>query len=382
MTKYEHGGNRFHNHARYDFSANINPLGLPGGVEEILTENIRYFTEYPDVDNSQLTDRIARRYHVDSECIVCGNGAVELIYKAIGTKHPERTLLAQPCFSEYEKALLENRCRVKYYHRSEEKAFQIDEDYLDAMDEVDMIILCEPNNPTGNLTKPELLGKILRKAEKRHISVILDECFLDFVSEQTYEKYETEWIECMRPEGDNCRKDLFHRSGEDREKIGRLLGVDDFFSENILVIKAFTKIYAMAGLRLGYALSRNKEWIRRLREWGPCWNVSVPAQLAGVVAIKDDRYIADTRQYIKNEREYLVRELEYAGYKVFESAANFILVYEEQQGQENMKEVLAKTGIMIRDCSNFEGLKDGYYRIAVRTHEENKRLVEALGKRD
>ncbi|MBQ3666043.1 MAG: aminotransferase class I/II-fold pyridoxal phosphate-dependent enzyme [Lachnospiraceae bacterium] len=352
MKKYEHGGNIYENRIAYDFSANINPLGMPENVKEALKSRIDLFEKYPDVHCTELRNALAKKYHVLPEHIVCGNGAVDVLYKCISIikrmcqvrkENKEEygfhgtCLLALPCFSEYEKALLENDFEVKYYIRKEENDFRLMEDYLEYMEDIHLLILCRPNNPSGDMIEEQLLQRILNKAEQKQIFVILDECFIDFVSE----KYENQY---------------------------------QYAKDNVMMLHAFTKMYAMAGLRLGFGISRNTELIEKIREFGAEWNVSVPAQIAGVEALKDSEYPQKTRHYVEKERNYLIRELTSIGIKVYPSQANFVLIYASEQCYE----LLLCKGIMIRDCSNFEGLKKGYYRIAVRTHEENEILIQAL----
>ena len=374
MRKYEHGGNIYDNKIKYDFSANINPFGMPENVKEALKDNIGMFEKYPDIHCTELRNSLAKKYNVLSENIVCGNGAIDVLYKCVSVikrmkqeKFEEKykkkdggqyekqcteryegqsqeqvrqrrvCLLAVPCFSEYEKALLENDFEVKYYFRQEENDYRLGEDYIEYMNDIDMLILCQPNNPTGDLIGGKLLEKILKKADREDIFVILDECFMDFVPVKN---------------ADNMVK----------------------LRNNVLIMNAFTKIYAMAGLRLGFALSGNAELIEKISEYGAEWNVSVPAQIAGVEALKDDEYPEETRHYVEKERNYLVRELTSMGIKVYPSHANFILIY----GSEKCYEFLLCKGIMLRDCSNFAGLKKGYYRIAIRTHEENEKLIDTL----
>lgn len=358
MNKYEHGGNIYKNKVKYDFSANINPLGMPENVKNVLTANIDMFEKYPDINCTELKGAISSKYNLTPDNIVCGNGAIDIIYKAIDVINPGNCLLAVPCFSEYEKALLESGSGIQYYFRNKEKEYKVAVDYLEYMEDIDMLILCRPNNPTGDLIDKKLLDKILDKAARKKIFVILDECFIEFVKQ------------------------------DDEVTIRQ--------ADHILIINAFTKVYAMAGLRLGYAMSSNRELIKKISDYGPEWNVSAPAQMAGIEALKNTDYIVRTRQYIETERRYLIKELTKMNIKVFHSEANFILMYVDENIDEFQREnrlagsgafknetetffdYLLNRGIMIRDCSNFVGLGKGYYRIAVRTHNENEALIDAV----
>ena len=396
MNRYEHGGAGNATGVVCDFSVNTNPLGMPEGVRRALAEQIDNFSCYPEPHSDSLITALAKHYGISGEWVVCGNGAVELLYKAVSVIRPKTALLAAPCFSEYEKALLENRCQIRYYHRAEENAFLIAEDFLDAMEGVELIILCEPNNPTGSMTDPALLQNILLKAQQAQTAVILDECFLDFVSETDYRP----WQEMACRQGKSGMEmagseDIIdgeevidseimggiRRASEDIEvSYSRLYGIDEAFGDRIVVIKAFTKLYAMAGLRLGYAVSCNREWMQALKNTGPCWNVSVPAQAAGLAALSQTRYVEETRRLIKTEREYLMEALLEEGYTVYPSLANFILLSVDREAGKQMEEALYREGLFIRNAANFEGLHEGFYRIAVQTHANNEKLLQILKK--
>ena len=165
MDKYTHGGNIYDNLIKYDFSANINPLGMPLKVKQTIVDNIPLCEHYPDVDYRELKKEIAAFRKVDEECVLCGNGAIEIIYKICSVVKPQRALLAIPCFSEYEKALSEALAHIVKYNRSEEYDFRLREDYIDYLTpDIDMAILCQPNNPSGDMIEKDLLDKIIKKA--------------------------------------------------------------------------------------------------------------------------------------------------------------------------------------------------------------------------
>lgn len=352
--KIKHGGDLYSHTIQYDFSANLNPLGMPDSVKEALIANLETFQVYPDPDCRQLLQELSQKEQIPEDYITCGNGAADLIYKCVQIIKPKKALLPVPSFLEYEKALEEIGCKITYYFCSEEKQFQIQEDLKDLLEQdgYDMLFLCNPNNPTGTLLNPQLRNVLMDTCRKKGTWVLLDECFMDLVEDEYRSYYDT-----------------FRQ--EDR----------------IIVLKAFTKTYAMAGLRLGYCICPNQNLNRRIREMGQCWSVSVPAQIAGVAALQEEGYLMDSRELIEEERIYLSAKLRAMGFTVFPSYANFLLFFWDYPKTDpvqsaicngNLKHMLLEQGIQIRDCSDFVGLKKGYYRIAIRTHEENTVLVDAL----
>lgn len=322
MKKYEHGGNIYSDNIKYDFSANINPLGMPESVKKILSESTDLYEHYPEPYSEKLISAIAEYEKISAENIVCGNGASDLLYKIISVLKPKKAFLEFPSFIEYEKVLSENNCIISE----------------NLISDNDLIILGNPNNPTGKIQNKDTLEKICKMCAENDVYFICDECFLDFV------------------------KDRKSRSAF------------NFINKKVIILKAFTKIYAMAGLRLGYAVFGDVELAERVKYSGQCWNVSVPAQIAGIEALKETDYIKRTLSLIDNEKKYLSENLKRLGIKTYESDANFILLYTEIP----IGKFLAEKGIKIRSCENFRNLDKNYFRIAVRTHEENTALVKAL----
>ncbi|MCM1024240.1 MAG: aminotransferase class I/II-fold pyridoxal phosphate-dependent enzyme [Prevotella sp.] len=339
MMNFLHGGNVYRNEILYDFSANINPLGMPEKVKNILKNSIDDWEKYPDPHCGKLINKIAEHENFPEKNIVCGNGAADLIYKTVQALAPNKSLICVPSFSEYEKALREFGSEVIMNFLSEENDFILDKNLPENLDDsIDMLILCSPNNPTGRTIDAEILEMICKKCLEKNIIFLCDECFLDFI------------------------------------KYGGSKSVKKFINKNIIVLKAFTKIYAMAGLRLGYALFGSSELAEKVRRTGQFWSVSSPAQIAGIAAVNEKNYIQKTFEIIETERNYLASELKKLNYKVYPSETNFILF----KSNLPIDEFLLKNKILIRNCQNFIGLGKNYFRIAVRSHEENTALIEAL----
>lgn len=336
-----HGGDIYTYEPKIDFSANINPLGPGRRVIEAMQKSIMEADHYPDVSCRKLRRCLMEAEKVPIEYILCGNGAADLIFDLVLSEKPKKALLAIPSFSEYEQALQTVGCEVIYYRMEEEDGFCLKENYLDCLtEEVDMIFLCSPNNPTGQMPDRELLASILERCRKNQIRMVMDECFIDFTE---------------NPEENSMKKYLK--------------------TKELVILKAFTKFYALPGIRLGYALTSDSALLERIGESRQPWSVSVVAQAGGIASLKEKDLPETVRSYIAKERRYLTREFTRLGIRYYPPAANYILF----QSDRDLFTLLKRKGYLIRDCANYEGLSKGYYRIAVRRHTENTLLVKALG---
>ncbi len=332
----EHGGNIFVNNVEYDFSANLNPLGMPVSVKKAVLDNWDLLERYPDPDCTELRKNISEYETIPVENIVCGNGAADLIYRLVQALRPQKAVIPVPTFSEYKKALTEYGCTVNEYLMNSDY-LALNDDLLDKLTEnVDMAFICHPNNPTGICISAKLLGKLAELCLKNKIYLVCDESFLGFVENG--------------------------------------LSIKSFLNEYVIVLKAFTKMYAMPGLRLGYALFGSSELAAKVHKTGQFWSVSAPAQTAGTAALKESGYQEKTRELISRERKYLKEQLSEMHLLYYPSQANFILF----RAEKGLETALLKEKILIRCCGNYTGLDQSYYRIAIRTHEENEILVSAL----
>ncbi|MDO4632834.1 MAG: pyridoxal phosphate-dependent class II aminotransferase [Eubacteriales bacterium] len=338
---HKHGGDIYSNTYKIDFSANINPLGIPENVCRAAAQAVEQCASYPDTEYRGLRAGIAKKEGVDEDEIICGNGAAELIFAITAALRPKKALLVVPGFAEYEQALRTQDCEVLFHELKEEQGFTLTEEYLEALTpDLDLIFLCNPNNPTGCLIPRELLAAILEKCRSLQIRAVVDSCFLDFLKER-----------------------------EEVDLSGELQAHPELF-----LLKAFTKTYAMAGLRLGYGLCADRALLQQMRQCIQPWSVSIPAQAAGCAALKEEAYVEEARAMIFEERERLKQELRVFGLKVYNSRANYIFF----RGPEDLGESCAAEGFLLRDCSNYRGLEAGFYRIAVRRPEENAALLGVL----
>lgn len=339
--KHIHGGNVYQYQNCVDFSANCNPLGTPESVKNAIIESLSHINDYPQVGCAPLKEAIAQYEGVEKSEVICGNGAAELIFSLCRALKPKKALLPAPTFAEYEQALTSVGCSCSHFFLKEEQNFSMDDSFLkEIAKEFNIIFLCNPNNPTGILTKREFLVKVLEKCREHSVFLVVDECFLDFVKEP--ESYTLKGVLKEYP--------------------------------NLFLLKAFTKRYAMAGVRLGYGLTANRELLEKMESVTQPWNVSSLAQAAGLAALKEREYVKQGRETVFREQEFLKKEMKALGFQVFPSEANYIFF----KGEKNLFEKCVEKGILIRDCSNYPGLKSGFFRIAVKSHEDNKTLLRVL----
>ncbi len=336
-----HGGDIYHNKVTWDFSVNINPLGVPETVKNALMEAIEHSSEYPDLNAEKLTRNLSRMSGVAQERIQFGNGASELFFAIVHAIKPGKTLIPVPSFFGYEKAAMAACGEIIFYPMKQEHGFCLDEEFSTVLTkEVDLVFLANPNNPVGNLISPSLLERLALHCKDHQIILVLDECFLEFT--QNEQEYSFK---------------------------GKLEQYP-----NVVVVRAFTKIFAIPGVRLGYLFCSDQELKKRIATHLPEWNLSVFAQMAGAAACQETGYLKESIEIVQREREFLTWALEEMGIRVFPSTADFLLITTNLPLYDGL---LAKE-ILLRDCSNFRGLGAGYYRIAVKNHRENRILIKAI----
>ena len=346
--KASHGGDVYRNDVSLDFSVNLNPLGVPGSIRQAALTGLEEVTQYPDPFHFELRSAIAECEQTDPERIVCGSGASELIMASVHAFMPKTALMTAPCYSGYETALKAAGTEVREYPLDESLGFRLDEGALDQItDSTDMVFLTDPNNPNGSLIDDGLLIKIVKKCEECHAVLMIDECFLPLTDAGS-----SYYLRMQ---------DRIHNRG------------------TVLHLRAFTKTFAIPGIRIGYIVSDDTEALETIRMHLPEWNISRIAEKAGAAAaraLSDHSYLNEAVCMISRERTYLTGELEALGIKVYPSDVNYLLF----RSVPGLYEKLLGQGILIRRCANFHGLDDSCYRIAVRRHEENEILINTLKK--
>ena len=364
----EHGGGMAPDRIRLDFSVNTNPCGMPEGVRKILADAAGLGGYYPDITCRRLREKILdheRSHYQGTQSlrlsqIVAGNGASELImalahaYSTVDPKaayqraayqksaYPKTAVMLQtPLFSGYERAFSASGAKLLFLEHDSDFAIAADTPERIVRERPDIVVLCQPGNPAGSMIGEHLLEKIVEACRMTGSLLIVDECFIAFTE------------------------------NAEARSVSRFLesGCD------LVILRAFTKLYAMPGLRLGYAVCADEKTAQRLKKHLPEWNVSGIAQAAGCAALEDEDYVSVTTRKIRQERVRLSGRLEEMGFRTVRGEADFILLRSDME----LYEELLRRGILIRRCSNYRGMpRTGYYRIAVRLPEEDDILLSVL----
>lgn len=339
MTNDLHGGNVYaYSGVDLDYSVNLNPLGMPLEVIQAVRGAAGQFDIYPDTECRALRKAVADFEAVPEDWLVFGNGAADLIVRLCGALRPRQILVPGPTFAEYAIAAREAGATVTCWDLREEDEFQITKSFAQALRPgIDVVFLCNPNNPTGRLAQAGTIEAVLHECSRVGATLVVDECFLDFTC------------------GQSC-KSLLHEH------------------QNLIILKAFTKMFSMAGLRLGYLLCSNASLRQRIFLRGQRWSVSTPAQVAGIAAAARRDYPERTRAFVEQERPWLMRQLEHMGCRVYSSDSNFFLF----RAHAGLWDAALTRGILLRSCANFAQLDQCYYRIGLKQHEKNLKLVEVL----
>lgn len=340
QTQNPHGGDVYAEKVELDYSANTNPLGVPPAVIAAAATSLERADRYPDPYCRALVKAISEAEGVKPEYILCGNGASELIFAFCAAARVKKAAALAPTFSEYASALELFGGETALYPLRQEDSFLPGEDFLRWLraEAPEAVFLCNPNNPTGRLFPPDLIMDAITLCKQIGARLFVDECFLE----------------------------LAHGGESLKGLLAEFPG--------LFLLRAFTKSYGMAGLRLGYCFSADEALLRRMAELTPPWDVSTPAQAAGVAALGEGAFLQRAKELIDRERPRLRAALEEMGLWVCPSDVNYLLF----RGPKSLLGDLRKRGVLLRDCANFPGLGAGWYRMAVRREEENNRLLSAM----
>ncbi len=329
----------------YDFSSNINPLGPPAGLLEELKKHLDDdIQNYPTPHARKLRRTLAYSLNIAEERLIVGNGANELIHLFFLWKRPSRVIIPSPSFAEYERAARLVGARVELLSLSLESPTQDLHLPIESLSSKDVLVFCNPNNPTGISYPSEFLNKILEEAKARGVTVFLDESFFLFTGKPL--------------------EDSFSYSNY----------------PNLWTVTSLTKLWALPGLRLGYMIGPPQE-VNLLTKNGDPWRVNAPAQRAGLFCLSQKDHLSRSLEFIRRERNFLKEELlQLEKLKVYNGEANFLLVRGEQEGFSSAKlcDELASRAFLIRDASNYPGLDERYFRIAIKSRRENEKLIKGL----
>ncbi len=349
-SRIVHGGDIYRNNVKLDFSVNLNPEPAP---EELMTAALRgleLMHHYPDLLQEELRAAIGEMTGAAAEDVVCGCGASELMMATVHAVKPEKALITSPCYAGYGYALKASDAEIAEYALKEENDFALDEGFADCINEdTDIVFIANPNNPNGRLIDPEVLDGIKRKCTETGTVLVIDECFLQ-LTERYAEKPDT--------------------------------------SDGAVHLRAFTKTFAIPGIRMGYMVCGDRELTAEVRKHLPEWNISAIAERIGIAAAKvisGTGYLEKSNAAIAWERSYLEKGLRELGIKVYPSDTNYLLLRQTKELGDQMPGLgtglydrLLEKGILVRRCANYHGLDESYIRIAVRRHEDNEKLLAAL----
>jgi threonine-phosphate decarboxylase len=331
-----------------DFSSNINPLGVSEKLKKEIINNLNIVQSYPDPDYQDLKSVLSEYNNTDASHIIVGNGATELIYLFARAIKPATALILAPSFAEYTIALNQAGVKINYFGIRKEDDFNLNLDALknELSKQYNLVIICNPNNPTSTYINQNDIEEVLSFAGKYNTTVMLDESFLEFVDP------------------------------------GLISRTDNLYSryKNVFILRSLTKYFALPGLRLGYAVSYNSEHLSKLRKNQEPWTVNVIAELAAKVLIGDKEYIKNIFGYVDTERRFLSVGLKNISWiKAYNANANFFLLeILNDITSAGLKSELLKSGILIRDASNFKYLDNKFVRIAVKDRKSNQKLLECL----
>lgn len=343
-----HGGNiyGYKNDSLIDFSSNINPLGVPKSFELKLVQNISDFTRYPDIQYIELRTAIAKYLKIDNvDSIIVGNGAVEIIYRTISVLDMEKVVIAIPTFSEYKRAAEIEKIPVEEVNAYLENG-RLDLNALHrSISENSLMVICNPNNPTGTLTNLDSLMDLALKLKAKNSYLLVDEAFIEFT--------------------------------EGYPRNSMIYQIDKL--PNVIVVRAVTKFFGIPGIRLGYTVINDGNLAKRISNKMEPWNINTAAVIAGLSVLDDRAYIIESNQWIATERRYLHDELkEIPGLNVLPTQANFILLKSDKLSAKEIKKWLLERDVLIRTPEGFTGLTPYHFRIAIKDRKANTKLAGLL----
>lgn len=352
--KVNHGANLYDLSSQYgfskedimDFSSNINPFGSSKLAKEYIVNNIDKVSVYPDPEYLELKTSISNYCNCSIDNILLGSGATELISSFIKTINPKKALILSPAYSEYEKELSKIECNITKYFSKKEYNFTINIDNLIEIinkNNYELIIICNPNNPTGFTFSKNEIEKILNNTNS---FVMVDETYIEFTNTSIYSSTSL---------------------------------VDKY--DNLFVIRGTSKFFSTPGIRLGYGLISNYKVMYEMNSNLDLWNINIFASMMGEVMFNDNKFIENTYSLMIKERDYLVNELsKFTDLKIYNSQGNFILceIKSKSITAKEVREKLIHTRIIIRDCVSFDGLDEYFFRVCILKPEENKLLIDNL----
>ena len=331
------------------FSANVNPLGVSPLLRHTLSEKIDAITTYPDREYTSLRKCIATYCGTEYENVIVGNGSTELISLFIQIEHPRKALVIGPTYSEYEREIALGGGTTLYYPLHECDNFRLDtEDFLSHLNEsIDLLVICNPNNPTSSCITRTEMRHILDACKQHDIYVMVDETYVEFA--------------------------------DNMDEISAI-PLTNYYN-NIIILRGTSKFFAAPGLRLGYAITGNRDLIKSINTRKNPWTINSLAVIAGETMFTDVSYIQETKALISSERARILKRFrEHPEFKVYEPSANFLLVriLKDDLTSQDLFDRAIRQKMMIRDCSTFPFLDNKYIRLCFMEPEDNDRLLSCL----
>lgn len=325
-----------------DYSSNINPLGVPSSFKKAVIENFETLEKYPDIDYVELRTAIGNYNNCHIDNVVVGNGATEVLFLYMKAVKAKKVLIIAPTFAEYERAARAAGRDVKFFPLS--KDFSLNENMLlDFITDEDVVVMCNPNNPTGKFQNLEKIKKIADFLERKNKKLFIDEAFIEFVDD---------W----------------------KDKTAFLLK-----HKNIFILRALTKFFALPGVRLGYGLTYDEAILNEIKNIREPWSVNGVAEIAGKTMLLDTLYIHETESWIKKEKLWFYEELcKIDNIEVTPTETNFILVKLLNDNAKSFRKKMIENGVLVRDASNFMFLDESYIRLAIKDRKKNEQVLEAL----
>ena len=332
-----------------NFAGKVNPLGLPASVKEAVATHADLFSSYPDREYLSLRNVLSNYCDVPADYILPGNGSSELIALLIEARAPKHTLILGPTYSEYSRELTFSGSTQDYYHLQETSDFRPDLDDLfhTLSDGYDFLIICNPNNPTSSAIFRDELKELLAFCKRKNIFVMIDETYVEFAP--------------------------------DISAITAVPLTKQF--SNLMVLRGVSKFYAAPGMRFGYGITGNSEFLKTMREKQIPWSLNSLGAFAGEMLFQDHDYYQQTRNLILSERQKMYETIKkLPTFKIYPAYANFLLVKILKDGITSFDvfERCIQKGLMIRDCSSFQCLEGEYVRFCIQMPEENQRLLDLL----